>query len=145
MKKETYFQRPYPVDSRGFPLEPHVVNERLFTPDPDPRIERINNHHRNFYRRQFGRFVISQTFRDLESQQTLMYVPEHTVLHQMYGGIKIPPVRHMIDEIDTQRLTNGQLKIFNKAISEYEYFPIDDEKWSEVLTEYDALGTRKTA
>ena len=126
--------RPYPVDGRGFPMPVEDVDD-LFIDDGRP--EERNNHHMDFYARSFSRLAISQTFRDMESQQKTMLVSSHNLLHGLYTGIKLPPLVNMLDEIVDQKDNGTQLKRYDKAQHRYVYDPISDETVSQLKIEYD--------
>ena len=97
--------RPYPVNERGFP----VPVEELNLPQIENGVE--NWHHMNYYARTFGRFVISQTLRDLEGFQTKLPFLTHEYLHKLYGGILLPPFNNMIERIEQGQAEGEQMRI----------------------------------
>ena len=106
MKRRAWVeQRPYPVDERGFP----VPVEELNLPQMENGVE--NMHHMNYYARLFGRFAISETFRNLESFQVKLPVLTHEYLHQHYGGIELPPFNNMLERIEQAHSEGEQMSI----------------------------------
>ena len=124
-------QRPYPVDERGFP----VPVEELNLPQIENGVE--NWHHGNYYASLFGRFVISQTFRDLESFQTKLPFLTHEELHKRYGGIQLPSFENMIDRIEQGQAEGEQLRI--RALGGYVCHRITDIHLKTLYAEYNTI------
>lgn len=130
MKRRGYMERGgYPVDANGFPV-PVWETAVPFLED-----EKQTNHHYNFYARSFGSFAIAQTFRDLASQQILMPDRSHTVLHQLYGGVRLPPVAAMLEHIEEEKFYNGKLNI-REPYNGYVRHEITDELMEKLYREY---------
>jgi hypothetical protein len=126
--------RPYPTNNLGFAIDPRELGLFEFnTGEPE------NNHHKAFYRRRFGELAISQTFRDLESQQVSMVVREHDRLHRLFGGIAIPPLNNMLTRIEQGRETGEKLKVWDGYSKRYVYHDITAVHWSTLLAEYNGL------
>jgi len=125
-------QMPYPVDSRGFP----VPVEELGLPQIENGVE--NNHHMNYYARSFGRFAISQTFRDLESYQVTMPYFTHELLHQKYTGIELPAFDDMIDRVEQAQWEGEQMRI--RLFGGYVLHKITDIHLKTLHAEYNQLN-----
>jgi hypothetical protein len=112
--------RPYPTDKRGVPLSVAEVGI--------PYIESKywNNHHLNFYARQFGATAISQSFRDLERYQEMMPKQSHVLLHQKFGGIALPAAGVMLDELYDASDKAERFKIYDTATKQYVYYDVTD-------------------
>lgn len=129
MARVSVEQKPYPVDNQGFPIDPRELGQFDFI-----TAERRSNHHLNFYRRKFGELAISQTFRDLESEQLPMPVSQHDKLHRLYSGIEIPPLMNMLTRIEQAREAGEQLKIWTQG--GYVFHPITAVHWATLMAEY---------
>ena len=125
-------QRPYPVDERGFP----VPVEELQLPQILNGVE--NWHHYNYTASLFGRYAISQTFRDLEGFQTKLPFLTHEELHKRYGGIKLPPFINMIDRIEQGQAEGEQLRI--RALGGYVLHRITDIHLKTLYAEYNTIN-----
>ena len=121
-------QRPYPVNERGFPIPVDELNLPNLVSDFE------NNHHLNYYARSFGRFVISDTFRNLESFQTMMPAKTHELLHQRYSGIQLPRFDHMIERIEQAKEEGEHLKV--RALGGYVLHQISDIHIKTLKAEY---------
>lgn len=129
MKRVSVEQKPYPVDNYGFPIDPHELGLFAFNTG-----ETENNHHKAWQARKFGGLAISQTFRNLESEQTLMPISEHNRLHRLFSGIELPPLVNMLDRIETEMLLENNLKI--RTDRGYVYHPITEVHWATLMAEY---------
>lgn len=127
-------QRPYPVDKYGFPIP--VKELGLF--DFTVKDER-NNHHMNFFAREFGRLAIAQAFRDLETQQIVMPVTEHNKLHQMFTGIEVPRLTFMLTALEFARERDQQLKVHEPGHG-YTHQRITAPMWGVFMKEYNEVG-----
>jgi hypothetical protein len=129
----------YPTDEKGIPLKPYEVNFNFVEGDEDSFLPK-NNHHHNYYAKTFGALAISQTFRDLESQQTTMVVWRHRLLHQLYQGIPLPEPKAMMEVIEEDYSAQNGLKIYNCNTKQYEYKDITDDTWEALKQEYNTLA-----
>jgi hypothetical protein len=122
----------YPTNELGFavPIEETRV--------PYIESEKIEIHHFDFYKAMFARLAISQTFRDLQSQQTPITSPSHIRLHQMYQGIQLPPIANMLDYIEHQQYTGGKLNIREPYVG-YVQHDITDERMDALYDEYNRI------
>lgn len=125
-------QRRYPTDSLGFPIPVRDLSEPLYIPDSG---EAENNHHLNFYARSFGLLAISQTFRDLDSMQETMVIWRHDLLHRLYGGIEVPPLKNMLERIEQEQAEGGKLKIHLSHMG-YVYHDITEVALKTLKAEY---------
>ena len=125
-------KKPYPVDERGFP----VPVEELNLPQIVNGVE--NWHHGNYYASLFGRFVISQTLRDLEGFQTKLPFLTHEYLHKLYGGILLPPFNNMIERIEQGQAEGEQMRI--RLSGGYVYHPITDIHIKTLHAEYNQIN-----
>ena len=125
-------QRPYPVNERGFP----VPVEELQLPQILNGVE--NNHHMNYYARLFGRFAISETFRNLESFQVMMPFHTHEELHKRYSGIQLPSFNSMVDRIEQAQQDGEQMKI--RALGGYVRHRITDVHLKTLYAEYNTIN-----
>lgn len=123
----------YPTDANGFAVP---VRETRVPYIPS---EHMEVHHHNFYARNFGKLAISQTFRDLKSQQTLLTQPSHQRLHQYYEGIALPPIANMLDYIESAQFLNDKLNIREPYIGYIEH-DIDDYLMWELHREYNSIS-----
>ena len=78
---------------------------------PNLRDKQQNLHHMAYYARSFGRFAISETFRNLTSQQVYMPIRQHDELHRRYSGIELPPIVNMLDRIEQAYEEGEQLRV----------------------------------
>lgn len=126
-------ERPYPTDLVGAPIPPEELGFEI------GHSGEWNNHHMAYFRRSFGRLAISQTFRDLELLQREMPVVEHRRLHTLYTGIQVPSLLTMMDIIDRERLSGGQLKIYDSTRERgdrYVRSDITPARWNFLRKEY---------
>lgn len=126
-------ERPYPTDYVGAPIPPEELGFEI-----GHRGE-WNNHHLAYFRRSFGRLAISQTFRDLELMQREMPVVAHRRLHTEYTGIQVPSLLTMMDIIDGERQSGGQLKIYDDTRERGDRYVRSDitlAKWNFLKKEY---------
>ena len=131
-------ERAYPVDAMGLPVSYH----ELGLPDSRLNLDRranYNFHHYAYSAKMYGRFVLTAAFRNLEDMQTLMPKDEHVWLHQRYGPPPKPQPAVMLDRLDEAREVGEALHIFNRSIRDYEYLPITDEHWTQILKSYEEL------
>ena len=92
----------------------------------------------NYYARLFGRFAISQTFRDLDPFQVKQHFLTHELLHKLYGGILLPPFNNMIDRIEQGQAEGEQLRI--RLSGGYVYHPITDIHLKTLHAEYNQIN-----
>lgn len=133
MGRRMYMSRgEYPTDESGFPIP---VQETDI-----PYLESGHNevHHLAFYRRTFGELAISQTFRDLKSNQLLMPSRSHGLLHQLYDGIRLPPVANMLDYIEHAQYTGDKLNI-REPRKGYQQYDITEEYLDTLYREYNFI------
>ena len=122
----------YPTDEMGFPIP--VAETDI------PYLESEHNevHHMAFYRRTFGSLAIAQTFRDLQSNQLTMPSRSHTILHQTYQGIFLPPIANMLDYIEHAQYTGEKLKI-REPYKGYQLHDITDNRMNILYSEFNAI------
>lgn len=123
----------YPTDKNGFAVP--VEETRV----PYIESERIEVHHKNYYKATFGKLAISQTFRDLKSQQELITSPSHTKLHQMYQGIQLPPITNMLDYIEEAQYSGDHLNVRAPRLG-YRRLDIDERLMKTLYEEYNRIG-----
>jgi len=126
----------YPTDSIGLPLPVEELGFNLSA------YGERNNHHMAFYAQSFGRFAISNTFRNLEAMQVNMPVSEHTRLHQHYEGIELPRPITMLDAIYNERFEGRGLQIYHHNLpagERYQKHPITDALWHSLMIEYSSI------
>ena len=122
----------YPVDSNGFPVP--IEETRV----PYIESETIENHHMAWRSRLFGQLAIAQTFRDLQVWQIAMTQPSHTITHQLYEGIQLPPVANMLGYIEHAQYTGEKLNI-REPYNGYQLHDITDDRMSILHDEYNAI------
>lgn len=66
-----------------------------------------NNHHAYFYKERYLDSSVSDIFANLLDNVFMMYIDEHTFLHDRYDPPKKPDTTLMIDVIEEQLATNG--------------------------------------
>lgn len=138
MKRRRFEERvPYPVDTRGFPLPPEEVDDRFID---NGRYTERNNHHLNYYARLFGSTAISHTFRSLHSQQLMMPIKSHNLLHDLYSGIGLPPADNMLEEIEYQKFLGTQLRYRVPELDGYVSSNISDVHIKTLKAEYNSIG-----
>jgi len=125
----------YPVDEKGFPYQPWDIDSLVLDEDI-LALNSWNNHHQAFYKREFAKTAITQTFRDLENMQTMLPRIAHDRLHRNYVGISIPPIENMIERIEEAKENSERLKIYNVANGCYEYSSITEGLWASLMQEY---------
>lgn len=95
-----------------------------------------NNHHAAFTARSMGRLLLTQTFRDLDSQQHDMSIREHDELHREYDAPRLAlssVYRYVMESRDRgDRIRIGSLR--NPTYSE-----IDDFLLKKIEREYGSL------
>jgi hypothetical protein len=126
--------RPYPTDEFGFAYHPKELGLFDFTTG-----ETKNNHHLNYFARDFGRLAISKTFRDLETQQVQMPISEHDKLHRLFTGIQVPQLPFMLTAIEVAREQGRKMKIYIPGQG-YVYNPITAVHFNTLLAEYNEVN-----
>lgn len=133
MGRRLYVERgSYPVDARGFAVPVWDTDVPYVEDDKE------TNHHYNFYAHMFGRLAIAQTFRNLPTQQLMMPDRSHTILHQMYTGIKLPEPALMLDAIEEAQFNGDKLKIRYPHLG-YQSEDITDDHMTLLYDEYNNL------
>ena len=103
MRHQVRCETPYPMHGANF-----VPPSELDLLPSHTRKE--NLHHLAFTRRQMGRFLITQTFRDLDRNQVVMPIDQHVQLHEDYGAPRLPRIEDIMDVIDEAYQTGEQLR-----------------------------------
>lgn len=127
-------QIPYPVNNHGFPIPVQELGL------PDLRSETNNNHHLNFCANLFGTFAISETFRNLDSFQTMMPYRTHEVLHQRYSGLRLPTFGNMLDRIEQAQAEGEHLKI--RTLGHYVLHDITDVHIKTLHAAYNSVRSK---
>ena len=96
-----------------------------------------NNHHMEWSRRSMGRFLITQTLRDLEGLQEVLPLDVHTLLHKRYEPPRFPTVDEAMDRVIEAYDNAEQMKV--KAGNKYVLQPITDIHYKQIIMEYNRL------
>lgn len=129
-------QREYP-NINGFPVRPHELELPPSMLDTD-RQESWNNHHLCFTASKMARFVLTQTWRDLDKNQVQMPKDTHAVLHDRYTEYSIPTPTDLMDEIDEAWQTGEALRYGSAAHPTYRQ--ISEDLIRRIHSEYNQLN-----
>ena len=104
--------------------------------------ENQSNHHLFFTHKNMGRLVMTQTLRDLESEQEMMQNDQHNIgkhcLHALYTPPDMPTPLQMLENLEIAKLSGSQLNIRHKGLG-YVKTPFTDNLWNDILTEYERI------
>lgn len=99
-----------------------------------------NNHHYSYNAKTMARFLITQTFRDLERNQEPLLRDFHQDLHDTYLPPRLPGFGSLMEVID-EAYQNGERLRYGSANSP-QYANIDDELYQRCENEYNQLNRR---
>lgn len=129
-------ERAYPVNSDGMPIPTIELELRPSTTKGE------SLHHLHYNARFYGRFIMTQTLRDLECDQELMRNDQHNLgkycLHALYSPPKPPTPRQTMDRLEYAKLSGFDLNVRQKGLG-YVKKPFTDELWDKILEEYNGL------
>lgn len=131
-------QVPYPTGERNFivPLESLALPE-----SSDP--ERVNNHHHYWSYRRMGEFLISRTFRDMETHQSELPVDVHNWIHATYDQpAKLPSYEDMLDIIEYGAYSGERLKVQEGRRGPYFYQQISEIALKQCHQEYNRFNRK---
>lgn len=120
----------------GFPLP---IME-LSLPESHLNLEKErnwNNHHRQWERRKYGRFILYRTLRDLESTQETVPKDVHALYHQFYIPPAMPSLEAAMLRVDDAYHQEESLKVW--ADGEYILTPITHSLFRAAVREYEEL------
>lgn len=96
-----------------------------------------NNHHMEWSRRLMGKFLITQTLRDLKSMQEEMPIDVHSYLHKIYEPPRFPTVEEAMARVEEAYLFGEKMNV--KANRGYVEHPITDVHWKQIQLEYNRV------
>lgn len=96
-----------------------------------------NNHHLEFSRRNMGRFLITQTLRDLQLMQEQMPVDVHAYLHKIYEPPEFPSIKQAMSRVILAIERGEQLNL--KADRGYSLHDISEVHKKQIHLEYNRL------
>lgn len=107
------------------------------------RPENQSVHHLHYEARDYGRLLIAQTLRDLETEQEIMQNDQHNIgkfaLHTLFSPPELPTPRQMMDRLEVAKVQGSQLNIRHKGLG-YVKEPFTEERWQQIHREYNRLG-----
>lgn len=118
---------------------PIPTSELLLPPSnlDTSRPESFNTHHRAFTARSFGRFLITQTLRDLKSMQDIMPMDVHTELHRQYEPPQFPTIEQAIGRVGLAYESAEPMRI--RVSGSWLEHPISDVHFRQMELEYDRI------
>ena len=126
----------YPTDENGLALPPYEIDlpeSRIPTELLGEGEPYVNNHHRYYIARLYGKTILTATFRQLEHHVDPLPVDVHRNLHQRYKGVPIPPDDIMLETIE-QALEDGRMMY--QGTSTRKLIPITDDRMRRVKRDY---------
>jgi len=99
----------------------------------------LNLHHHEFTARTFGKFVLLDTLRNLECNQTYMPIDQHAWLHQEYDPPKPPTSYQAMREIERAKDEGEKLRY--KSSGHYAMHEITDLVLSKCISSYNQMKT----
>ena len=111
----------------------------------------FNNHHNSWTERMFGRCILFNTLRDLESQQFALPLDIHDYLHLEFDPPKMPTIQQAIAEIERAKDAGERLHVLKKVgetkhkKKEYIYEELGDTVMKRVILSYNELKRRELA
>lgn len=103
--------------------------------------ESTNNHHTAWTRRAMSRFLLTQTFRDLESMQEELPYDVHVELHRTYDPPEFPTPRQVMARVSMAYDTLEQMKIYDATQRRYVFNPISSVHMKQMEMEYNRYGS----
>lgn len=103
--------------------------------------ENINNHHKFFEARTFGRLAILQTLRDLDTSQIQAPRDTHDLYHRLYMPAPVPDLYDALSHIEEAR-EQGVMRRLGSAHL-FRLVPIHDALMDALHDEYDSLNLDK--
>ena len=100
--------------------------------------ESFNTHHLEFQRRNIGRFIITQTLRDLEGMQEIMPRDVHQALHERYGEPEFPTIQQAMARISLAYDTGEQMRVWTPGEG-YIYHDFTHIHRKQIAQEYNRL------
>jgi len=103
------FERAYPLDRFGCPVD----KNEIWLPEThlSDKRENKNNDHRCFTGRSFGRSVLFNCFRNLESHQDVLFKDVHQWKHERYSYCPLPTPKQAMDRLEQAYWEEENLKI----------------------------------
>jgi len=132
---EHRLSRVYP-NINGFPVSPYELELPSSALDTT-RQESWNNHHACFTARKMGEFVMTQTWRDLNSNQYQMPKDIHAILHDRYTPPPLPDITDIMDEIDEAYTRQDPLRYGSANYPAFRV--ITPTLWRTITNEYTEL------
>lgn len=96
-----------------------------------------NNHHMEWSRRNMGRFLITQTLRDLTLMQEELPIDVHAYLHKIYEPPQFPTIKQAMSRVVLARARGETLNL--KADVGYHEHEISNVHWKQIELEYNRL------
>jgi hypothetical protein len=120
----------------GMPI--HVSELHLHRSHLKDRPENYSLHHHHWSARRMGGFLITQTVRDLEHEQTFMKNDQHNLgqfaLHHLYAPPEPATLDQYMDRLDTAFELGEQMRI--KANGKWVMHPITEIHRIQIHQEY---------
>jgi hypothetical protein len=116
----------------------------IWLPRSDLNIEKKknnNNHHNSWTEKMFGKCVLFNTLRNLESQQFCLPLDVHDYLHEIYDPPKLPTPLQAVTEIERAKEDAEKLLIRERGV--YIKHKLCDEVMKQVIHSYDELRRRE--
>lgn len=96
-----------------------VPAAELWLPPSNLSLEKetnFNNHHNCWTAKAFGKYVLFETLRDLESHQFLLPIDVHEYIDEEYDPHKLPTIKQAITEIERAKDAGERLRVSKKSI-----------------------------
>lgn len=103
------------------------------------RRQSFNEHHECWTKKRMGRFLITQTLRDLERHQEYMPVDVHNWVHDKYSPPRFPKLEDAMRDVQEAYEQGENLKIFRGHCVGYVTEPITEERIQQLYREYERL------
>lgn len=113
--------------------EIHLPPSRLNT----QKRHNTNRHHRQWERRKYGKFLITQTLRDLEYLQNVMPIDQHAWLHAEYAPPKFPTPQQAMARLAVAYFNDE--KIIRRVSGKYKPYDFTDDLWERLNEEYNVV------
>jgi len=89
----------------------------LWLPPSNLNLEKetnFNNHHNCWTAKAFGKYILFETLRDLESHQFLLPIDVHEYIHEEYNPPKLSTIKQAIAEIERAKDAGERLRVPKK-------------------------------
>ena len=127
---------------RRYPTREGIVVPLYELELPQSNIDRletqnVNNHHMEFTRKSFGRFLITRTLRELYDLQTDLPLDVHAWLHKNYAPPEFPSPQQAMARLAQAYFSDEPLQ--RKASKGYAKREFTPDLWQRLNEEYEEI------